>query len=107
MEVILLIFLFPLLVGLFAGSGGKRSGSKGGPIIGTGRSPMYYDIMEEAHTDTKAELVQRAKDGKNSIMTHHKWCSTKKGFVQVGEPKTVTAQEILDDFLEYERRGYM
>ncbi len=68
---------------------------------------MYYEIVEEYYAEHKAELIQRAKDGKTSQRKNYKWNSEQRKFVQVGETEIVSAQEILDDFLEYEKRGYM
>lgn len=79
---------------------------RGGPIISSGRAPEYFDIMEENYAEYKAKLIE---DAKNGVMYKKSETMSLQDMLDGKTPvyKDVPAQEVLDDFLEYERRGYM
>jgi hypothetical protein len=102
MAILIIIFVLFLM---FSGSSKPAKGGFGNAIVGTGRSPMYYDIMDEATAEQEAELRQAVVDGKTFTRTSFNWEDRNDKTKHV--TTTMTAQERLDEFLKWKANGYM
>ena len=104
--ILTVLILFLIFKALGSSSSNRKKARRGGPIISSGRAPEYFDIMEENYAEYKAKLIE---DAKNGVMYKKSETMSLSDMLDGKTPvyKDVPAQEVLDDFLEYERRGYM
>jgi len=102
MAILIIIFILFLILG---GSSKPTKGGFGNAIVGTGRSPMYYDIMDENYAEYEERLKQDALAGKMYKVTKVNFGAWRRG--DKGVTTIVSAQQIYEDFLKYKANGYM
>lgn len=104
MEVLAVLFVLGM-IGVFTGSKSKATPKGSGAIIGRGRSPAFYDIMEEEHAEFKAKLEADAKAGKMYQRSKPQSLESLINKVPI-EYDEVPASEVLEEFKKYEANGY-